>query len=194
MSSHFIISITKVVSILLISRTFLSNIILCNFQRYLDTYASISGYPMQSANWSVVHDEQKDISIINFGIGSPMAGIVMHCLSFLDNLECVEMLGMCVGIDNTLELDDFLIPTASVRDEGTSRHYLPRNVPAQPSFSINRVCEADIRKETGKAPQSGIMITTDYRMWEFDREFIDYILTLPNNFINLDRLQKSFWC
>jgi len=155
---------------------FRSNTILCNFQRYVDTYASISGYPMHSANWSVVHDEQKDISIINFGIGSPMAGIVMHCLSFLDNLECVVMLGMCGGIDNTLELGDFLIPTASVRDEGTSRHYLPRNVPAQPSFSINRVCEAVIRKETGKAPKSGIMITTDYRMWEFDQEFIDYIL------------------
>ena len=126
----FFISITKMVSILSFSRTFLSNIILCNFQRYLDTYASISGYPIHSANWSVVHDEQKDISIINFGIGSPMAGIVMHCLSFLDNLECVLMLGMCGGIGDAL----------------------------------------------------------DYRMWEFDQEFIDYILTLPNDFINLDWL------
>lgn len=98
------------------------------------------------------------------------------------------MLGMCGGIGDALELGDFLIPTASVRDEGTSRHYLSRNVPAQPSFSINRVCEAVIRKETGKAPKSGIMITTDYRMWEFDQEFIDYILTLPNDFINLDWL------
>ena len=123
-----------------------------------------------------------------------MAGIVMHCLSFLDNLECVLMLGMCGGIGDALELGDFLIPTASVRDEGTSRHYLPHNVPAQPSFSVNRICEAVIRKETGKAPKSGIMITTDHRMWEFGQEFIDYTLTLPNNFINLDWLQKSFRC
>jgi len=153
-----------------------SYILLCNFRRYTDRFAEITGASIQSANWSVVHDRENDISLINFGVGSPSAGIVMHCLSYLDKVECVLMLGMCGGIDDSLEVGDFLIPTASIRDEGTSQHYLPQNVPAQPSFWINRVSEEMLEKEMKKLPKSGIMITTDFRMWEFDEKFIDYLL------------------
>jgi len=124
----------------------------------------------------VAHDRERDISIINHGVGSPSVGIIMHCLSFLDNLKCVIMLGMCGGIDDDVEIGDIIIPTASIRDEGTSRHYLPQDVPAQPEFWINRICEQVITKKMQVKPKSGIMLTTDYRMWEFDEEFIEYIL------------------
>jgi AMP nucleosidase len=153
-----------------------SYILLCNFQRYIDQFAELTGASVQSANWSVVHDQENSISLINFGVGSPSAGIVMHCLSYLDKVECVLMLGMCGGIDDSLEVGDFLIPTASVRDEGTSQHYLPHNVPAQPSFWINRVSEEVVSAKLEKSPKSGIMITTDFRMWEFDEKFIDYLM------------------
>ncbi len=153
-----------------------SYILLCNFHRYIKDFSKITSTPIESGYWSVVHDKASDISIINHGVGSPSAGIVMHCLSFLDNLECVIMLGMCGGIDDDVEIGDIIIPTASIRDEGTSQHYLPHDVPAQPKFWINRVCEEVIYKKTKKMPKSGIMQTTDYRMWEFDQEFIDYIL------------------
>jgi AMP nucleosidase len=85
------------------------------------------------------------------------------------------MLGMCGGIDDDIEIGDFLIPIASVRDEGTSKHYLPKDVPALPDFKINQVCEQMIIKRMNKKPRSGILLTTDYRMWEFDTAFIDYI-------------------
>ncbi len=152
-----------------------SYILLCNFQRYIDQFVDLAGAPEQSGNWAVVHDEKNNISLIDFGVGSPSAGIVMHCLSYLDKVECVLMLGMCGGIDDSLAVGDFLIPTASVRDEGTSVHYLPQNVPAQPSFWINRVSEEVVSRKLEKPPKSGIMITTDFRMWEFDEKFIDYL-------------------
>ncbi|MCK5227831.1 MAG: AMP nucleosidase [Desulfobulbaceae bacterium] len=153
-----------------------SYVLLCNFPRYIDDYTAMTKGEIQLGHWSVVHDPQNDISIINYGVGSPSAGIVMHCLSYLDHLECVLMLGMCGGIDDDLEVGDILIPSASIRDEGTSRHYLPKDVPALPQFWINRICEEMIIKELDKTPKSGIMLTTDYRMWEFDDEFIEYIL------------------
>ncbi|MCP4714234.1 MAG: AMP nucleosidase [Deltaproteobacteria bacterium] len=158
------------------TREFGSHIILVNFPRYVDHFADITGAQIKTGYWSAAHDRQNNISIINFGVGSPSAGIVTHCLSYLEQVECVLMLGMCGGIDDGLNVGDFLIPTASVRDEGTSRHYLPRDVPAQPSFPINRICQQIIRNETGTKPHSGIMLTTDYRMWEFDTEFTEYIL------------------
>jgi AMP nucleosidase len=155
---------------------FRSNILLCNFQRYIESFSEHTGNPIISGYWQVVHDTQRDVSIINHGVGSPSAGIAMHCLSYLDNLNSVLMLGMCGGIDDECEIGDLLIPTASIRDEGTSAHYLPKNVPALPCIEISRLCEDVIRAKQEKPPRSGIMMTTDYRTWEFDREFIDYIL------------------
>jgi len=155
---------------------FCKNIILVNFPRYVERFSVLTGAEIQSGYWSAVHDKANDISIINFGVGSPSAGIVTHCLSFLDQVQTVLMLGMCGGIGDDLNVGELLIPTASVRDEGTSKHYLPHDVPAQPSFWINRICEEVIIRETGREAKSGIMLTTDYRMWEFDEEFIDYIL------------------
>ncbi len=151
------------------------HILLVNFPRYVERFAALTGAQVRSAYWTVAHDMNGSVSIINFGVGSPSAGIVTHCLSFLDTVESVLMLGMCGGIDDELQVGELLIPTASVRDEGTSRHYLPHDVPAQPSFWINRLCEEVIIRETGIDPKSGIMLTTDYRMWEFDKEFIEYI-------------------
>ncbi|HPB81605.1 MAG TPA: AMP nucleosidase [Spirochaetota bacterium] len=153
-----------------------SYIILVNFQRYVEQFAQITNTEIHTGYWTSAHDRENDISIINFGVGSPSAGIVTHCLSYLDNIQGVLMLGMCGGIDDELEIGDLLIPTASVRDEGTSKHYLPKNVPAQPNFWFNRICEEVIRGEFDVIPKSGIMLTTDYRMWEFDENFINYIL------------------
>jgi AMP nucleosidase len=152
-----------------------SYILLSNFQRYIVDYSKLTNTAIASGHWSVVHDKARDISIINHGVGSPSAGIVMHCLSYLDKLDCVVMLGMCGGIEDDIEVGDFLIPTASVRDEGTSIHYLPKDVPALPDFKINQVCEQMIVRKMKKKPRSGIMMTTDYRMWEFDDQFIEYI-------------------
>lgn len=157
-------------------KEFRSHILICNFHRYIRHFSQVTGNPIKANNWSVVHDNEADISIINYGVGSPSAGIIMHCLSFLDDLKCVIMLGMCGGIDDDLEIGDLLLPTASIRDEGTSSHYLPKHVPALPTFGINRIAEQVIIKEFDKVPKSGIMHTTDYRMWEFDNEFIEYIL------------------
>jgi AMP nucleosidase len=153
-----------------------SYVILVNFQRYIDYFAQVTGAVIHSGYWTVAHDKKNDVSMINFGVGSPAAGIITHCLSFLDNIRGVIMLGMAGGIDDALEIGDILIPTASVRDEGTSKHYLPQDVPALPNFWINRISEQVIRGEFDIVPKSGIMLTTDYRMWEFDEDFINYIL------------------
>ncbi len=155
---------------------FCSHIMICNFHRYIKSFSQRTGNKIMSNNWSVVHDHEADITMINYGVGSPQAGIVMHCLSFLDELKCVLMLGMCGGIADTLQIGDLVLPTASIRDEGTSAHYLPKDVPALPSFGINRIAEEVIFRELDTYPKSGIMHTTDYRMWEFDQEFIEYIL------------------
>ena len=112
--------------------------------------------------------------MIDFGIGSPQAALIINCLAYLDNLKSVIMLGMCGGIDDILEVGDFLVPSAAVRGEGTSRHYLPLEFPAIPASSVNLYCIGAVRK-VGLIPHCGIVYTTDRRLWEYDEEFVDYL-------------------
>jgi AMP nucleosidase len=69
---------------------------------------------------------------------------------------------------------DFLVPSAAIRGEGTSRHYLPLEFPAIPASSVNLYCIGAVRK-MGLNPRCGIVYTTDRRLWEFDDEFVEYL-------------------
>ncbi|MCX7679326.1 MAG: AMP nucleosidase [Spirochaetes bacterium] len=150
-------------------------ILLVNFPRYIEDFAHKFNVPIRRGHWSASHNSEIGVSIINFGVGSPSAGIITHCLSYLEHIKAVLMIGMCGGIDDSLEIGDIVLPTASVRDEGTSRHYIPIDVPAMPHTRISRICNEVVRAEKGIRVKSGLMMTTDYRMWEFDDEFIAYI-------------------
>jgi AMP nucleosidase len=84
------------------------------------------------------------------------------------------MLGMCGGIDDILKVGDFVVPTAAIRGEGTSRHYLPVEFPAIPTTSVNMYCIGALKK-ADQEPHCGIVYTTDRRLWEFDEVFVDYL-------------------
>lgn len=148
---------------------FCDYILLTNFGKYVRTFADRFGVEVRQKTWATAHAPEQDFSIIDYGIGSPMAGLVMDVVSYTDP-KAVLMLGLCGGLDDDLEIGEYVVPTASIRDEGTSVHYLPPTVPAMPTLSMNAaVCMALENKDS--AHRSGIMKTTDYRMWEFDEEF-----------------------
>lgn len=146
-------------------------ILLTNFAKYVETFAALTRSEVKDFNWKVAHWKEKNLSILDFGIGSPVAGMAMDLLTYLDP-TVVLMLGMCGGIDDGVEVGDYLIPTASIRDEGTSQHYLPSSVPALPSVRVNRYISKEIH-ERGLEHKTGIMKTTDYRMWEFNGDFVE---------------------
>jgi AMP nucleosidase len=102
--------------------------------------------------------------------------LIINCLAYLDNLKSVIMLGMCGGIDDVLQVGDFLVPSAAIRGEGTSRHYLPPEFPSIPASSVNLYCIGAVRK-LGLTPRCGIVYTTDRRLWEYDEEFVKYLRT-----------------
>ncbi|MEJ2102454.1 MAG: hypothetical protein P8X68_21165, partial [Desulfobacterales bacterium] len=77
-------------------------------------------------------------------------------------------------IDDVLEEGNFIVPSAAIRGEGTSNHYLPAEFPAIPASSVNLYCIGALRK-MGLVPRCGIIYTTDRRLWEFDEKFIDYL-------------------
>jgi len=140
-----------------------------NFRQYANAFAARFGVEVQGGTWANAHAPGENLSLIDFGIGSPMAGLVMDVISHTDP-SAVLMLGLCGGTDDDLEVGECVVPTASIRDEGPSAHYLPPTVPALPSLALNAtICQA---LDNSSIPhRSGIMKTTDYRMWEFDEAF-----------------------
>jgi len=155
---------------------FQSHILLTNFNKYVECFSDKTSGRVHESNFHTVHVPEMNCTLINFGIGSPQAALVMHCLAFLDDIKSVVMLGMCGGIDDVLKIGDFVIPAACIRAEGSSKHYLPTEFPAIPTFAINKTCFKTVR-DMGFKPRSGLFYTTDRRMWEFDDDFVEYLRT-----------------
>jgi AMP nucleosidase len=149
---------------------FRKQIILTNFEYYLERFHKICGDERtRGSAMGAVHSRKADVSIINFSIGSPTAALIIEVLSVLDP-KAVLFLGMTGGLHRSLKLGDFVVPTAAIRDEGASHHFMPRQVPALPTFKIQKFV-SEIIVEKGLDYRTGVVHTTDYRFWEFDDKF-----------------------
>jgi AMP nucleosidase len=149
-------------------------ILVTNFKRYIQRFQEKTKGRYYEGNFRLVNAPELGCTMIDFGIGSPQAALIINTLAYLDNLKAVIMLGMCGGIDEILKKGDFLVPSAAIRGEGTSRHYMPKEFPAIPASAVNLYCIGAVRK-LGFTPYSGIVYTTDRRLWEFDEEFVAYL-------------------
>jgi len=153
---------------------FCDYVLITNFRQYIKRFQEKTKGKFFEGNFRTVHAREMNCTMIDFGIGSPQAALVINCLAYLDNLKSVIMLGMCGGIDDILQIGDFLVPSAAIRGEGTSRHYLTPEFPAIPASSVNLYCIGAVRK-VGLTPRCGIVYTTDRRLWEYDETFIEYL-------------------
>lgn len=148
-------------------------ILLTNFINYVQMFADkfeveVKGKdrPMQSAT-------AENITIINFGMGSAMAATVMDLLSSIQP-KAVLFLGKCGGLKKKTEIGDLILPIAAIRGEGTSDDYMPPEIPALPSFRLQRAVSSMIKKHE-RDYWTGTCYTTNRRVWEHDRAFKKYL-------------------
>ncbi len=125
-------------------------------------------HPMQSAT-------ANDLTILNFGMGSAMAATVMDLLSAIEP-KAVLFLGKCGGLKKT-KVGDFVLPIAAIRGEGTSNDYMPPEIPALPSFRLQKAVSASIVKH-GHDYWTGTVYTTNRRVWEHDAKHKEYLRTI----------------
>ncbi len=152
------------------AKEFKRYVLLTNFSDYVERFKELGKHTCRKNNWEVVHNDDLNCSLVSFGIGAPLAAMVMHCLGYLDHVDAVIMLGLAGGLAEEIEMGDVVLPTASIRDEGVSTHYLHSDAPALPNFKVQHVIQATASEMDIKT-RSGIFKTTDYRMWEFDADF-----------------------
>lgn len=149
-------------------------ILLTNFNNYVDLFAEKFGVPVIREGANMPSATADGITIINFGMGSPNAAIVMDLLTAIEPKACL-FLGKCGGIDKKNKLGDLILPIAAIRGEGTSNDYLPPEVPALPAFMLQRAVSTAVREKECDY-WTGTVFTTNRRVWEHDDNFKQYLL------------------
>lgn len=159
--------------------------LLTNFHEYLERFSlkfdseiKGEGKPFQTCT------NADGLSIINFGMGSANAATIMDLLVARDP-KGVLFLGKCGGLKDSSEIGHFILPTAAIRGEGTSNDYKPPEVPALPSFKLHKFV-SDIIFKKNLEYRTGVVYTTNRRVWEWDEEFKTYLKTLSTIAIDME--------
>jgi AMP nucleosidase len=147
-------------------------ILLTNFHDYVQRFCAKfrcdllgEGRPMQAAT------NAAGVTIVNFGIGSPNAATIMDLLAAREPHGALH-LGKCGGLKTSSEIGHFILPIAAIRGEGTSTDYMPPEVPALPSFKLHKFVSEKIVAH-GHEYRTGVVYTTNRRVWEHDDRFLD---------------------
>lgn len=148
-------------------------ILLTNFHHYVKLFADWYNVPVMGADKPMPNATADGITIINFGIGSPNAALIMDLLSAISP-NAALFLGKCGGLKKKNNVGDLILPIAAVRGEGTSNDYLPPEVPALPAFNMQKAVSTTIR-DYDSDYWTGTVYSTNRRVWEHDDEFKSYL-------------------
>ncbi len=150
-------------------KSFGRHILLTNFTNYVEIFARLNEVEIVGLDRPMPNATAGDITIINFGMGSANAATIMDLLSAISP-RAVLFLGKCGGLKRKNKLGDMILPIAAIRGEGTSNDYLPPEVPALPSFNLQRAVSHTVR-EYALDYWTGAVYTTNRRVWEHDEAF-----------------------
>ena len=148
-------------------------ILLCNFSNYVAQFAAMHNVPVVGTDKPMQCATAENITIINFGMGSPGAATMMDLLSAIKP-KAVLFLGKCGGLKKKNKVGDLILPIAAIRGDGTSNDYFPQEVPALPAFALQKAISTTIREHKCDY-WTGTVYTTNRRVWEHDDAFKSYL-------------------
>ncbi|MFW2339288.1 MAG: AMP nucleosidase [Acidimicrobiia bacterium] len=160
-------------------------ILLTNFSDYITRFAERSGCPIRGeGNYMQAATNSDGLTMINFGIGTANAATIMDLLVAVEP-KGVLFLGKCGGLKASTEIGHFVLPIAAIRGEGTSNDYFPPEVPALPSFKLHKFVSEKI-VERGFDYRTGVVYTSNRRVWEHDVRFIEHLRELTALAIDME--------
>lgn len=148
-------------------------ILLTNFHHYVKLFSEWYNVPIIGLDKPMPNATADGITIINFGIGSPNAALIMDLIGAIGP-KAALFLGKCGGLKKKNSVGDLILPIAAVRGEGTSNDYLPPEVPALPSFNLQKAVSTTIR-DYDSDYWTGTVYSTNRRVWEHDQDFKQYL-------------------
>jgi AMP nucleosidase len=148
-------------------------ILLCNFINYVTRFAEMHNVAVTGQDRPMQCATAENITVINFGMGSPGAATMMDLLAAIKP-KAVLFLGKCGGLKKKNKVGDLILPIAAIRGDGTSNDYFPPEVPALPAFALQKAISTTIR-DYARDYWTGTVYTTNRRVWEHDEEFKNYL-------------------
>jgi len=159
-------------------------ILLTNFSNYVKLFAEWNNVKIIGTDRSMQCATANNITIINFGMGSPGAATIMDLLTAIKP-QAVMFLGKCGGLKKRNKIGDLILPIAAIRGEGTSNDYLPPEVPALPAFALQKAISTTIRDYECDY-WTGVCYTTNRRVWEHDEQFKEYLQSIRAYAIDME--------
>ncbi|MBA3649207.1 MAG: AMP nucleosidase [Chitinophagales bacterium] len=147
-----------------------------NFTRYVELFAEWNAVGIKGRDRNMMNATADGITIIKFGMGSANAATVTDLISAIEP-KALLFLGKCGGLKKKNEIGDLILPIAAIRGEGTSNDYMPAEVPALPSFALQKAISTTIR-DYRRDYWTGTVYTTNRRVWEYDEPFKEYLQQL----------------
>ncbi len=152
-------------------------ILLTNFSNYVTLFSQMhADAPILGEDKPMQTCTADGITIINFGMGSPVAATVMDLLTAIKP-KAVLFLGKTGVLKKKIEVGELILPIAAIRGEGTSNDYLPPEVPSLPSFALQKAISTTIRDHS-RDYWTGTVYTTNRRVWEHDKQFKKYLKSI----------------
>ena len=91
-------------------------ILLTNFINYVELFAEKFGVKVMGRDKPMQTATAENITIMNFGMGSPMAATAMDLLSSIKP-KAVLFLGKCGGLKKKTKLGDLILPIAAISSQ-----------------------------------------------------------------------------
>ncbi|MFD1165880.1 AMP nucleosidase [Sphingobacterium daejeonense] len=152
-------------------------ILLTNFSNYVKLFSQMhDDAPIMGEDKPMQTCTADGITIINFGMGSPVAATVMDLLTAI-HPKAVLFLGKTGVLKKKIDVGELILPIAAIRGEGTSNDYLPPEVPSLPAFALQKAISTTIRDHS-RDYWTGTVYTTNRRVWEHDKTFKKYLKSI----------------
>ena len=152
-------------------------ILLTNFNNYVVKFAEQFNVEIKGQKRAMPSATANNITIVNFGMGSPNAGTIIDLLTAIKP-KAALFLGKCGGLKTKKnKVGDLILPIAGIRGEGTSNDYMPPEVPALPAFALQKAISTTIR-DNNLDYWTGTVYTTNKRVWEHRKDFKKYLKSL----------------
>jgi len=159
-------------------------ILLTNFSNYLELFAEQAKVEVVGKDRPMPCATADGITMINFGMGSPNTATICDLLSAVEP-RAVLFLGKCGGLKKKNAVGDLILPIAAIRGEGTSDDYMLPEVPALPSFALQKAISTTIRDHQ-QDYWTGMVYTTNRRVWEHDKAFKKYLRSTRSMAIDME--------
>jgi uridine phosphorylase len=87
-----------------------------------------------------------DIGLVRLWIGAPATAMTLEEIIACGSRRILEI-GLSGGLQPYLQPSDIVVVTEAIRDEGTSRHYLPQRVKVESTIGLRRKLINKLEKE-----------------------------------------------